>query len=201
MENNNEHPYNPVYLYEAILKEVKDLILPTILRKITFSNVYIVLDILSKEEYAEFIYNQIMVLGYYRQDIHKSVEHLMPGRNRIIYQGHEEADYANMAFLLDGIAEDFELQVNAFKVFYQMTQDLKPYNEVIKNFKKQIEPLKYEEYYEDYSDMYKKVWIKSEILSLKYEITNEEFQNATVEELENKLKNIIWQINHPHNKI
>ena len=42
--------------------------------------------------------------------------------------------------------------------------------------------------------MYKKVWIKSEILKLHYEISNEEFHDASVGEMEDRLKMIIWKI-------
>ena len=141
MKNNSENPYNQVYSYEAILKELKELLLPGILKEINpVCTALIVLGILSKEDYAELIYEEIMALGYNDQDIKASVGYLMATRNPIIFQGPEKTEDTNLAFHLCGVTEDYPLQINAFEVFQKMTKDLRPHDEIIQNINPHCRP-------------------------------------------------------------
>ena len=131
--------YDRVYPYEKILEEIKQLILPTIIDRV---NPYDVKETkLRKEDIAEIIYTQIMALGYNDSNVNASLNDLMPTRNPIIYFGPEETDAVNMAIHLCIICKDYSHQVRAFTMFHQMTKELKPHVEVMKNIKMQLIPL------------------------------------------------------------
>jgi len=128
-----------VYSYELILKEVKELLIPTIINSINPKDIETTG--LSKEDLAEIIYSQIMALGYNDQDINSSLNDLMPTRHPILYPGPEETDAVNMAIHLCAICKDFEYQLSAFKDFHKMTQDMKSHDEVMLNIKLRILPI------------------------------------------------------------
>lgn len=133
---NQTYHYDQVYSYEKILKEVKELILPTIVQRINPKDIEATK--LSREHLADFVYSQIMALGYNEGDINASVTDLMPTRNPIIYYDSEEMDAVNMAIHLSIASEDYADQIRAFSVFHKMTKELKPHNEIIRSVKMQL---------------------------------------------------------------
>lgn len=131
--------YDQVYPYELLLKEVKNLLFPTILNSIDQADVE--KTGFRKQDLAEIIYTQITALGYNNKDVYAALNDLLPMRNPIIYPGPIETEAANMAMHLDLICNDFEHQLNAFQIFHQMTQDLKSYDEVISSVKMNLLPI------------------------------------------------------------
>jgi hypothetical protein len=136
MKLNHKYHYDQIYSYEAILKEVKELIFPTLVGRINPGDVKATG--LRREELAEIVYSQIMALGYNESDINAAVNDLMPTRNPIIYPGPTEADAVNMAIHLVMVTEDYKHQVWSFQQFHNLTQALKPHKEVIIAVKKQL---------------------------------------------------------------
>ena len=134
-----KYHYDQVYSYEKILREVKELLMPTICKRVPPDDV--AKTNLRKEDLAEIIYSQIMALGYNNQDINSSLNDLMPSRNPIIYTGPKETDAVNMAIHLSIVCNDYSHQVRAFQSFHKMTLELKSHDEVIRNVKLQILPI------------------------------------------------------------
>lgn len=131
MNSNFQH-----YEYETILHEVKELLLPTIIDRIIPKDLVAVN--LDRNILADIIYSQIMALGFNNRDINAALNDLMPTRNPLIYPGSDETDAVNMAIHLAIIDEDYSDQVKAFQVFHQMTKELRPRDEVIRNVKRQV---------------------------------------------------------------
>ncbi|MBS1612956.1 MAG: hypothetical protein JST49_09060 [Bacteroidetes bacterium] len=128
-------PYdNPSYI--MMLEEVKALILPTILERINPEDLK--LTGLEKDDYADIVYTQIMALGYNEGDINASVNDLLPTRNPFIYPGPDELEAVNMAMHLVIVSEDFKHQVWSFQQFHKLTQEYKPYKEVMLGVKRQL---------------------------------------------------------------
>ena len=122
-----------IYPDNILLKEIKDIIYPTILEKIKIDN--ITKPGLSENCLADIIYSQIMSLGYNNQDINLAVVDLLPNRNSTIYNSSEEIDAINMAIDLSVICKSFTPQIRAFIAFHKMTKDLIPQKEIIRNVK------------------------------------------------------------------
>lgn len=129
-----KYHYGEIYPYEDMLKEIKDLIFPTITESL--SPQAIINTGLRKEDLAEIIYSQIMALGYNGKDVNASLTDLMPTRNPFIYDGTEEEDAVNMAMHLSIICQEYKFQILAFQTFHNMTEELKPHNDVIREVKK-----------------------------------------------------------------
>lgn len=134
-----DYYYDQVYPYVKILQEVKDLMLPTIENMVNPEDLQITG--LSKQAFADFVYTQIMSLGYNDGDINATINDLMPTRSHIIYHGPAEVDAVNMAMHLSIISEDYQHQVRTFKDFHQMTQQLQPHADVIRKVKLNLLPL------------------------------------------------------------
>lgn len=125
--------YDHVYPYTKILNEIKELIIPTIIEKINLEDIKTTG--LNKQALTDFIYTQIMALGYNDGDINASLNDLMPNRSPIFYNDTEEIDAIKMAVRLSVISEEYSYQISAFSTFHQMTLALKPHKEVIKTVK------------------------------------------------------------------
>lgn len=131
--------YDEVYPYDKLLQEVKELLLPTITEMVN------PLDAKKlnwrKEDVAEIIYTQVMALAYNDENINASLIDLMPIRNQFLYPEPEETAAVNMAIHLCIICKDYSHQLRAFKVFHQMTKELKSRNEIIREVEIHLLPL------------------------------------------------------------
>jgi len=128
--------YDQVYSYESIFKEVKELILPTLIERINPADIEA--SGLNQIQFSEYIYNLIMALGYNELDVNAAVNDLMPTRNPFIYPGPVETDVVNMAIHLCKVIEDYKHQVWAFQGFHKNTQNLMAHKQVIIEVKKQL---------------------------------------------------------------
>lgn len=133
----NTYHYDQVYSYEAILKEVKKLIMPT-LEEMANPDDLINLGI-NANAYAEIIYTHIMALGYNNGDLQAAFNDIFSERNFILYPEIDEQDAAGKMILnLAAIKNEYKHQFWAFENFHIDTQALKPHKEVIIEVKKQL---------------------------------------------------------------
>ncbi len=130
------HRYDQIYSYEKLLLEVKELIMPTIINRINPDDIEATG--LTREILAEDVYSKIMALGYNQCDINAALNDLMPTRNYLLYPGEDELEAVNMAMHLSIALEDYKHQIWAFQAFHNLTQELKPYKEVIITVKKHL---------------------------------------------------------------
>ena len=132
-----KYTYDSIYPYETFLKEVKDLIFPTIIEMINLDDVKNTQ--LSKEAYAEVIYTHIMALGYNEGNLQAAFNDIFSSRNFVFYPETDESDAAaKMLINLAGIEKEYKHQVWAFQSFHKGTQQLRSHKEVLIEVKKHL---------------------------------------------------------------
>ena len=133
----NSYYYDQVYSYEKILREVKELILPTIADMVNLEDLKFTG--LSKNDFANIIYTHVMALGYNEGDLKAAFNDIFPTRNFILYPEKDESDAAGKMILnLAAISKDYKHQVWAFQEFHKNTKELMPHKQVIIEIKKQL---------------------------------------------------------------
>jgi hypothetical protein len=116
--------------YDEMLAEVKSLIWETI----EVSQGDVKNFGLPESALKDIIYTYIMALGYNNENINDALNDLMPTRNLMVYPGSDD-EAVNMAIHLSMVHNDYSHQIRAFKFFHQMSQEQKPYKEIIRSVK------------------------------------------------------------------